>query len=167
MNPPRRQQTIEGVPKDVLSSIIQYCDVEDLVEILCVSRHFNVCAVRMGGIPFHEEEVQRKVFWHLVRKLGDSAVGYLERVLDNIGRNRLGEGKLEKLLRGARGNGCLEMVRMLLRRGADVNGVDAVGWTGLIWASRWGHVEVVRLLVESGANVDAVDRESEYVEIEE
>ena len=45
--------------------------------------------------------------------------------------------------------------------GADVNGADDDGWTGLHWAAAEGYQQVVKFLVdpERGANIDAVDKE--------
>lgn len=53
--------------------------------------------------------------------------------------------------------GSVEIVRMLLKRGADVNLVPTFryfGGTALYWASREGREEIVRLLLEAGADVN-------------
>lgn len=53
-------------------------------------------------------------------------------------------------------NGYLEIVELLISRGADVDLLD-VGCTPLSLAAENGHLEVVELLISSGANVDLHD----------
>ena len=51
-------------------------------------------------------------------------------------------------LRSASYNGNLEVVRLLIDIGADVSALDNYA---LKWASYYGHLEVVKLLIENGA----------------
>jgi ankyrin repeat protein len=53
--------------------------------------------------------------------------------------------------------GHVEVVRVLLNRGADPNEADEFGDTGLIWAARKGREPVARLLLERGARLNAVN----------
>jgi ankyrin repeat protein len=50
-----------------------------------------------------------------------------------------------------------EVVRELLKWGADVNVKDNLGITALMYAAMYGHLEIVRLLLAKGAEVDAID----------
>jgi ankyrin repeat protein len=50
--------------------------------------------------------------------------------------------------------GDLEICRVLLSFGADVNHQNAVGDTALIMASRYDHLSVVKCLLENGAEID-------------
>ncbi|KAK4077988.1 hypothetical protein Purlil1_12186 [Purpureocillium lilacinum] len=59
----------------------------------------------------------------------------------------------------ASGNGCSEIVRVLLRKGADPKLADCTGCTPLHAASTNGHVKVVKLLLERGADVAVADKE--------
>ena len=61
---------------------------------------------------------------------------------------------LNKRLIWASTNGHLEIVRLLLDRGAYVQAMDDYA---LRWASINGHLEVVRLLLDKGADVHADD----------
>ena len=51
-------------------------------------------------------------------------------------------------------SGFYDMVKMLLRRGADINEVQSDGSTALHAAAYFGHPHVVRLLLEYGARTD-------------
>jgi ankyrin repeat protein len=51
--------------------------------------------------------------------------------------------------------GNVDMVKMLLEAGAEVNAKADNGWTALILAKRNGHAEIVRLLIEAGAMDDS------------
>ena len=54
--------------------------------------------------------------------------------------------------------GHIEIVRLLLEKGADINARDIKG-TPLHWAASRGHLEVVRWLVENGADINARDED--------
>ena len=55
-----------------------------------------------------------------------------------------------------------EVVRALVRAGADVNACGGVtGATSLHMAARRGHVEIARTLLDSGAAMNALDRKGD------
>lgn len=56
----------------------------------------------------------------------------------------------------AAGRGYLDIVRVLLSAGVQVNACDKFGSTALIWASRKGYLEIVEELLNAGAELDAV-----------
>ena len=53
--------------------------------------------------------------------------------------------------------GHVDVAKVLLRNGADVNAVQVVKRTALHLASENGHVDVAKLLIQNGADVNAVD----------
>ena len=53
--------------------------------------------------------------------------------------------------------GHLEVVRLLLEAGADMNAANTDGTTALFVAAEWGYLEVVRLLIEAEADMNAKD----------
>jgi len=57
----------------------------------------------------------------------------------------------------AAGGNCVEVVQLLLDRGAELNARDSDGWTALIKASAGGHEEVVRVLLAKGADLSPTD----------
>jgi Raf kinase inhibitor-like YbhB/YbcL family protein len=66
------------------------------------------------------------------------------------------EGDTVPLLAAAKGN-CVEVVQLLLDRGANVNAKDHEGWTALIKASEGGFTDMVRLLLQRGADMNVAD----------
>jgi len=69
-----------------------------------------------------------------------------------------GEGTYEgSLLQIAAGIGYLEIVDLLLDRGANIEAMDDLGQRPLLWAARAGQVEVVQRLLDRGAELNAED----------
>ncbi|OXV05084.1 hypothetical protein Egran_07148 [Elaphomyces granulatus] len=65
-------------------------------------------------------------------------------------------------LMGATQSGQVVMARLLLERGAQIDGKDAFERTALICAATAGQAEVVRLLLERGADVHANAKEIDF-----
>lgn len=53
--------------------------------------------------------------------------------------------------------GNLALTKELLKRGADVNAKNDIGYTALHFAAQEGHAAVAKLLLAKGAEVDALD----------
>jgi len=51
------------------------------------------------------------------------------------------------------GKGHLEVVRILLASGADVQAMAKNGITGLVWAASQGNLEICRLMLKAGADL--------------
>ncbi|KAJ6555637.1 hypothetical protein DFH09DRAFT_1318046 [Mycena vulgaris] len=66
-------------------------------------------------------------------------------------------GKYGSALQGASMQGEIEIARLLLENGADVNATDGKYGNALQSASINGHIGIVRLLVEKGADLNAPD----------
>jgi hypothetical protein len=74
------------------------------------------------------------------------------------GEEALTEAEATAQLCGAVSEGDVKQVKALLKRGANVNGVDGSGWTPLMRAADGGHLEAARLLLERGADVTCPSR---------
>ena len=61
----------------------------------------------------------------------------------------------------AAGYGHVDIVKLLLDAGADVNERSRVSRTPLIWAAGSGQLNTVRLLLKNGADPDLVDSNGE------
>ena len=48
-------------------------------------------------------------------------------------------------------SGRIEMVKILLERGADPNATDMEGWTAIRYADAYGYDEIVKMLRNAGA----------------
>jgi Raf kinase inhibitor-like YbhB/YbcL family protein len=66
------------------------------------------------------------------------------------------EGRLPPLVTAAAEN-CVEVVTLLLDRGANINATDHDGWTALIKATEAGYIDLVELLVKRGADIEIAD----------
>jgi ankyrin repeat protein len=51
----------------------------------------------------------------------------------------------------------VEIARMLIDAGADLNVQDKDGWTPLHWAAEYNGADIVRMLIGAGANVNVQD----------
>ena len=58
--------------------------------------------------------------------------------------------------------GAIELVRLVLENGADVNTQTESNPSALLVASKNGHLETVRLLLENGADVNAQDESGDF-----
>jgi ankyrin repeat protein len=66
------------------------------------------------------------------------------------------EGTLTTALMDAAGrSGQLEVVRLLVEKGADVTARDYAGYTALVLASIWGHEDEPAIILERSADATA------------
>jgi ankyrin repeat protein len=96
----------------------------------------------LGAFKFGDMEVARELL----------ALGAPVEFADGNGITMLGRSVL---------NNEVEMAKMLLDRGANVNVVDKLGMTPLLWAasSDFGDANMIELLLKSGARTDARNKD--------
>jgi len=89
----------------------------------------------------------------------DNVKTFLDKGADPNARDEMGNPALEYAVRvGGVEVGDEWIVRLLLERGADINGGGYDGRTALMEATRFGNVKMVTLLLEEGADVNASSR---------
>ena len=76
----------------------------------------------------------------------------------NSSGDRFDSFRVTPLMKAA-ASGHDQVVRELIRAGADVNGKDKYKRTALHWASWWGQSNVVKTLAEAGANLNMQDED--------
>ena len=55
--------------------------------------------------------------------------------------------------------GHVEVVKLLLEKGANIEAINNQGFTSLWIAAYKGHTEIVKVLIAAGANIEAIDDE--------
>jgi ankyrin repeat protein len=90
-----------------------------------------------------------------------AGVGLLDRVQSLVEAGSHSQADRDSALQYAAGYGHVDVVRVLLARGANPAMADDAGQTPLHWATFGPHVEVTRALLAAGAPVDRRDRRFE------
>nr|AYV89281.1 death-associated kinase 1 isoform X2 [Tetranychus evansi] len=67
----------------------------------------------------------------------------------------------ETVVHVAAGLGQLEILKLLIKKGADFTLVDNHGDSAIYWAARQGHTQIIRYLYEKGLNVDSKNKAGE------
>ncbi|XP_069753251.1 protein phosphatase 1 regulatory subunit 12A-like isoform X2 [Narcine bancroftii] len=148
------------------------CGFMEITQYL-IKQRANVAAVNSEGelpIDIAQGEPMEKMLKEVIKKQGiDVEVARKEeeqRMIQDA-RQWLNRGRLEDVrhpktgasaLHVAAAKGYLEVMKLLIQAGFDVNSRDNDGWTPLHAASHWGKEEVCRLLVENLCNMDAVNK---------
>ena len=52
----------------------------------------------------------------------------------------------------------IEIVKLLIEAGSNINKQDNFGYTALIYASIYGHIDIVKLLIEAGVDINIQDK---------
>lgn len=123
------------------------------------------CSICGNGANLNK--VKRKVAETLIKSVLANDLSGLELLLsERVDLNSTDDHGVTALMIAA-GRGKLELVRLLLTSGADVNIQDfqgkwpSAGKTALMFAATGGHTEIAKMLIANGANVDAKDNEGE------
>ena len=119
---------------------------------------FIVCVLLMfeGIAMATESELNAKLLRAAMN--GNIASAYTA-LIDGANINATNHGRTPLIWASASGH--LEIVKLLIEKGADVNAKSTDGWanstdgwTALYWASKHDHPDIVRLLIKKGAIVN-------------
>jgi len=69
--------------------------------------------------------------------------------------SKLGQEEKDKKLKMASIAGQLDVVKLLIEAGADVNNKDKYGDTPLIYSSILGYLDITKILIEAKADINA------------
>ncbi|XP_040184327.1 protein phosphatase 1 regulatory subunit 12A-like isoform X2 [Rana temporaria] len=125
-----------------------------------------------GELPLDvaHESAMEKLLKSEVKKQGvdlDAAKKEEEELMLRDARRWLNNGKIENIrhpttgatpLHVAAAKGYIEVIRLLIQLGSDVDSRDFDGWTPLHGAAHWGQEEACRLLSEALCDMEAVSK---------
>ena len=116
---------------------------------------YNKVRYGLHGVKgrFSKTYLFRKVdgLWRLERSLKDG-----EKVNTKTGKVELFVSADGKTLCEAVAKGDTKLVKMLLKKGADVNAKNTKGITPLVYAVAGGYEELVKMLIDRGVDVNAI-----------
>ncbi|XP_072375029.1 protein phosphatase 1 regulatory subunit 12A-like isoform X1 [Scyliorhinus torazame] len=148
------------------------CGFMEITQYL-IQQRANVAAVNSEGelpIDIAQGEAMEKLLKGVIKKQGidvEVARKEEEQRMVQDARQWLNRGKMEDIrhpktgasaLHVAAAKGYLEVMKLLIQAGFNINSLDNDGWTPLHAASHWGKEEVCRLLVESLCNMQVINK---------
>jgi len=86
-----------------------------------------------------------------------SCTGHIDVVKENINLNMTGDYDNTAFMFAIKHDN-IDIARLLLDAGADVNAKSYYNYTALIWASEKNKTDIIKFLINAGANVNAKDR---------
>ena len=100
-----------------------------------------------------------QLYYYCQKGMTSSVVRMLEMRSIDVEAMRGGRENGWTCLMTAACNGHLDICRLLIDKGAQVEAINSIGWTPLHQAARYGYVGIVRLLCDRGADVEARDND--------
>uniref|UniRef100_A0A3Q3WJE3 Protein phosphatase 1 regulatory subunit n=1 Tax=Mola mola TaxID=94237 RepID=A0A3Q3WJE3_MOLML len=148
------------------------CGYLDIAEYL-ISQGANVGVVNSEGetpLDIAEEEPMEELLQNEINRQGvdiEAARKEEERIMLRDARQWLNSGQIQDVrhaksggtsLHVAAAKGYLEVLKLLIQGGYDVNIKDYDGWTPLHAAAHWGKEEACRILVENLCDMDLINK---------
>ncbi|KAG7454664.1 hypothetical protein MATL_G00262220 [Megalops atlanticus] len=148
------------------------CGYMDIAEYL-IGQGANVGVVNSEGetpLDIAEEEAMEELLKNEINRQGldiEAARKEEERIMLRDARQWLNSGQISDVrhaksggtaLHVAAAKGYVEVLKLLIQTGYDVNIKDFDGWTPLHAAAHWGKEEACRILVENMCDMDAVNK---------
>ncbi|XP_028281248.1 protein phosphatase 1 regulatory subunit 12A isoform X2 [Parambassis ranga] len=148
------------------------CGYLDIAEYL-ISQGANVGVVNSEGetpLDIAEEEAMEELLQNEINRQGvdiEAARKEEERIMLRDARQWLNSGQIQDVrhaksggtaLHVAAAKGYVEVLKLLIQAGYDVNIKDYDGWSPLHAASHWGKEEACRILVENLCDMDLMNK---------
>uniref|UniRef100_A0A674PQY7 Protein phosphatase 1 regulatory subunit n=1 Tax=Takifugu rubripes TaxID=31033 RepID=A0A674PQY7_TAKRU len=148
------------------------CGYLDIAAYL-ISQGANVGGVNSEGetpLDIAEEEAMEELLQNEINRQGvdiEAARKEEERVMLRDARQWLNSGQIQDIrhaksggtsLHVAAAKGYVEVLKLLIQAGYDVNIKDYDGWTPLHAAAHWGKEEACRVLVENLCDMDLINK---------
>nr|XP_046234667.1 protein phosphatase 1 regulatory subunit 12A isoform X5 [Scatophagus argus] len=148
------------------------CGYLDIAEYL-ISQGANVGVVNSEGetpLDIAEEEAMEELLLNEINRQGvdiEAARKEEERIMLRDARQWLNSGQIQDVrhaksggtsLHVAAAKGYVEVLKLLIQAGYDVNIKDYDGWTPLHAAAHWGKEEACRILVENLCDMDLINK---------
>nr|XP_043876566.1 protein phosphatase 1 regulatory subunit 12A isoform X2 [Solea senegalensis] len=148
------------------------CGYLDIAEYL-ISQGANVGVVNSEGetpLDIAEEEPMEELLQNEINRQGvdiEAARKEEERIMLRDARQWLNSGQIQDVrhaksggtaLHVAAAKGYVEVLKLLIQAGYDVNIKDYDGWTPLHAAAHWGKEEACRILVEHLCDMDVMNK---------
>ncbi|XP_022057438.1 protein phosphatase 1 regulatory subunit 12A isoform X2 [Acanthochromis polyacanthus] len=148
------------------------CGYLDIAEYL-ISQGASVGVVNSEGetpLDIAEEEAMEELLQNEINRQGvdiEAARKEEERIMLRDARQWLNSGQIQDIrhaksggtaLHVAAAKGYVEVLKLLIQAGYDVNIKDYDGWTPLHAAAHWGKEEACRILVENLCDMDLINK---------
>ncbi|XP_061920680.1 protein phosphatase 1 regulatory subunit 12A isoform X4 [Entelurus aequoreus] len=148
------------------------CGYLDIAEYL-ISQGANVGVVNSEGetpLDIAEEEAMEELLQNEINRQGvdiEAARKEEERIMLRDARQWLNSGQIQDIrhaksggtaLHVAAAKGYVEVLKLLIQAGYDVNIKDYDGWTPLHAAAHWGKEEACRILVDHLCEMDVINK---------
>uniref|UniRef100_A0AAQ5ZN88 Protein phosphatase 1 regulatory subunit n=1 Tax=Amphiprion ocellaris TaxID=80972 RepID=A0AAQ5ZN88_AMPOC len=148
------------------------CGYLDIAEYL-ISQGASVGVVNSEGetpLDIAEEEAMEELLQNEINRQGvdiEAARKEEERIMLRDARQWLNSGQIQDVrhaksggtaLHVAAAKGYVEVLKLLIQAGYDVNIKDYDGWTPLHAAAHWGKEEACRILVENLCDMDLINK---------
>uniref|UniRef100_UPI003AB0B9BA protein phosphatase 1 regulatory subunit 12A isoform X10 n=1 Tax=Centroberyx gerrardi TaxID=166262 RepID=UPI003AB0B9BA len=148
------------------------CGYMDIAEYL-ISQGASVGVVNSEGetpLDIAEEEAMEELLQNEINRQGvdiEAARKEEERIMLRDARQWLNSGQIQDIrhaksggtaLHVAAAKGYVEVLKLLIQAGYDVNIKDYDGWTPLHAAAHWGKEEACRILVENLCDMDLINK---------
>ncbi|GFS07820.1 ankyrin repeat domain-containing protein, partial [Elysia marginata] len=147
-----------------LGTALQMGDGEGATPVIVACQNGNLeqltLLVEAGAPVSNKDKFQRCALHHCVENPATECAEYLLRAIPSLLSCADEEGLTPLHMAVIAGN--VPLVKLLLKRGANLKVVDNEKHTVVHWATVCGHADVLDLLIENGADVSAPDKHQAF-----